>query len=194
MKDKHKDLYIRESGLWINPMYPHLGASPDGIVSCICCGVGVIEIKCPYCKRNDTLCDTSDSKGFCVETLVDGTCQLSRNHSYYYQVQTQIFVCDEQFADFVVWSQKDIHIERVYRNEDFWATITTQAHCLFQSAILPELVAKYYSRRGPEIESSSHPVVSSAASKNPDDEVWCLCREKEHGTVEWLPVITLNAV
>ena len=69
----------------------------------------------------------------------------------------------------------------IYRNEDFWATITTQAHCLFQHAILPELVAKYYSRRGPEIESSSHPVVSSAASKNPDDEVWCSCREKEHG-------------
>lgn len=25
-----------------------MGASPDGIVNCVCCGKGVLEIKCPY--------------------------------------------------------------------------------------------------------------------------------------------------
>ena len=27
---------------------PRLGASPDGVVQCECCGNGVLEIKCPY--------------------------------------------------------------------------------------------------------------------------------------------------
>ena len=32
----------------INPNYPYLGASPDGLVICTCCGGGLLEIKCPY--------------------------------------------------------------------------------------------------------------------------------------------------
>jgi len=31
----------------VNPSYPHLGATPDRIINCDCCGDGVIEIKCP---------------------------------------------------------------------------------------------------------------------------------------------------
>ena len=26
----------------LHPSYPHMGASPDGIVNCICCGKGVL--------------------------------------------------------------------------------------------------------------------------------------------------------
>ena len=35
----------------INPQYPHLGASPDGVTMCDCCGMGVLELKCPYSAR-----------------------------------------------------------------------------------------------------------------------------------------------
>ena len=31
-----------------------MGASPDGVVQCTCCGTGVIETKCPYlCKEKE---------------------------------------------------------------------------------------------------------------------------------------------
>lgn len=36
------------SGLTINPDYPHLAAFPDGLLSCICCGAGLLKIKFPY--------------------------------------------------------------------------------------------------------------------------------------------------
>lgn len=36
---------VQLSGLVINPEYPLLGASPDGVVSCDCCGIGLVEIK-----------------------------------------------------------------------------------------------------------------------------------------------------
>ena len=29
-------------------MYSHMGASPDGTVNCVCCGNGVLEVKCPF--------------------------------------------------------------------------------------------------------------------------------------------------
>jgi len=43
-------------------MYPFEGASPDGMVTCICCGTGVIEIKCPYSCRNKSLKEVSEEK------------------------------------------------------------------------------------------------------------------------------------
>jgi len=54
MKNNHESFEISDAGLYINPIAPHLGASPDGMVSCSCCGPGSLEIKCPYSVRETT--------------------------------------------------------------------------------------------------------------------------------------------
>ena len=41
----HNNFKIEESGLFLSTDYPFIGASPDGLVSCDCCGDGVCEIK-----------------------------------------------------------------------------------------------------------------------------------------------------
>ena len=48
----HENFKICDSGLVLDPDIPHLGASPDGLVSCDCCGEGCLEIKCPLCKKD----------------------------------------------------------------------------------------------------------------------------------------------
>ena len=48
METTHKSFTISVSGLVLDPMYPFMGVSPDGLVNCSCCGSGVVEIKCPY--------------------------------------------------------------------------------------------------------------------------------------------------
>jgi len=50
--DDHCFFKLEETGLHINPKHPHLGASPDGMVFCFCCGESLLEIKCPYSKRD----------------------------------------------------------------------------------------------------------------------------------------------
>ena len=35
--------------------------TPDSLISCDCCGEGCVEVKCPYCKRNDTVDKASNS-------------------------------------------------------------------------------------------------------------------------------------
>ena len=51
MSDSHVNLQVHDCGLMISPSLSHLGASPYGIVTCNCCGKGVIEVKCSYqCK------------------------------------------------------------------------------------------------------------------------------------------------
>lgn len=40
------------TGLIINTNYPHLGANPDGMTQCKCCGSGLVEIKCSFPAEN----------------------------------------------------------------------------------------------------------------------------------------------
>jgi hypothetical protein len=46
-----KPVSIKCVGLVISPQWPYLGASLDGLVECRKCGVGALEIKCPYKYR-----------------------------------------------------------------------------------------------------------------------------------------------
>jgi hypothetical protein len=57
MTECHENFHLQACGFIINPEFPHIGASPDGKVSCDCCGVGFVEIKCPYCARDSPLSD-----------------------------------------------------------------------------------------------------------------------------------------
>ena len=43
---------IYSTGLHINAKYPHLGASPDGIIVCDCHGKGLLKIKHSHKYRN----------------------------------------------------------------------------------------------------------------------------------------------
>ena len=46
-------------------------------------------------------------------TNVDGNLVLKRTHTYYYQVQTQMYVCGVQAADFVIWFPDGLFVETV---------------------------------------------------------------------------------
>lgn len=52
MAKKHVNLKLLNVGLIVNNAFPHVGASPDAIVECDCCGNGTVEVKCPYSLRN----------------------------------------------------------------------------------------------------------------------------------------------
>ena len=46
-KKTHTYLRVVKAGVFVDPERPFIGASPDGLVECECCGKGVIEVKCP---------------------------------------------------------------------------------------------------------------------------------------------------
>ena len=41
----HQDFKLSDCGFFISSVHPFIGASPDGLVNCLCCGEGVCEIK-----------------------------------------------------------------------------------------------------------------------------------------------------
>ena len=86
----HSHLKVTQTGLHLHSSYPFVGASPDGIVECSCCGLGLLEIKCPYSKRDvdvSRLCDPN----FYLKATASGL-KLDEKHEYYIQVQGQLFV------------------------------------------------------------------------------------------------------
>lgn len=54
---------VADGGLVINSQWalsidsqrPFVAATQDGIVNCTCCGKGILEIKCPYSHRDESL-------------------------------------------------------------------------------------------------------------------------------------------
>ena len=89
----HQDFASRECGLFVWKSHPYMGASPDAMVSCSCCGDGCIEIKCPHCLTKKSVDAAVESQSsFCLEKDNQGNFTLKRDHQYYYQVLSQVTI------------------------------------------------------------------------------------------------------
>ncbi|XP_049923486.1 uncharacterized protein LOC126404346 [Epinephelus moara] len=134
-KKKHQNIKVSLCGFVIRHDEPHLGTSPDGKVECECCGEGVVEIKCPY-KYRKGLQDATVSEDFCL----DQTFHLKKTRPYYHQVQLHMFVCNVQYCDFVVWTTRELVVNRIPRDEQLLQKALPKAKLCYISCILPELL------------------------------------------------------
>ena len=112
---------MSKCGILISTDYPFLEASPDGIVECLSCGIGIREVKvrdrialqlqgysvqaiiinykeiifhvlqCPFCHKDDSIERSVSDRRFCLEDS-EGKHQLRRDIAYYYQVHNMIIV------------------------------------------------------------------------------------------------------
>jgi len=141
---EHSNFEISDCGLFINPHYPTLGASPDGIISCDCHGIGTLEIKCPYCSRDCTPETAVEcSKITFLECDADGDgFVLKKDSAYYYQVQAQLNICELQYGDFVVWTPHGINVERLFPDQKFFAAKAQEVENFYKQAVMPELLGK----------------------------------------------------
>lgn len=178
LDSSHQQFLINECGLFLHLDYPFIGATPEGLVSCDCCGEGICEIKCPYSCHDECIEESVDKRTSCLEKYAKGNFLLKRNHAYYYQVQCQLFCTNRTYCDFVLWSSKDIHVERIYPDENIWHDSVEKAQHFFLSAVLPEMIGKWFSRPPPVSPLSlTSPDPSSSEPHSPVttpvDEQYC---------------------
>ena len=93
---------VEQAGLHINPRWPYLGASPDGLLDD---GESIVEVKCPFSSRAQPI--TTVTVPF-LEMGEDGELKLKENHIYYAQVQGQMLVTDRIFCKFIVYTTKQL--------------------------------------------------------------------------------------
>ena len=154
MREYHSSFSVMTTGLHVSPKYPHLGASPDGLTSCSCCGEGLLEVKCPYSIRH-----TTPSSARYMEAT-----KLSRKHDYYYQVQGQLGILERSFCDFVSWTPKGMNIERI-KYECLFEDMCTKLTWFFVIVILPKILTG--------VQEHTH--ISE------ETEIYCYCRKGEFG-------------
>lgn len=158
LRSAYKDVVVEETGLWLLIDQPEIGCSPDGIVSYtdsndeIHCGL--LEIKCPYILRNVKSLDTNVIKQtlskkqmsrFCCYINDQNKLKLKQSHGYYYQTQLQMHVLKYDWCDFVLWTKRGIHIERISKDETFISTLISKLLYFHHNVLIPE----YFEQRVP---------------------------------------------
>ena len=66
----------KQNGLKITPA--GLTFSPDSILECVCCGKGVLEVKCPYHLKDCCLDEVETLSNFCLTKNCEVTLVLKQ--------------------------------------------------------------------------------------------------------------------
>ncbi|XP_035230674.1 uncharacterized protein LOC118202607 [Stegodyphus dumicola] len=122
-KEKHMGKNIRRCGLFIDPKYPFLCTSPDGLID----EDGLLEIKCPYTwPDSQQTCQT-----FSASLIL---------HKYYFQIQGQLAITERNWCDLYIWCREDAITLRIPEDKTFWISLVPKLEKFYVNCILPELV------------------------------------------------------
>ena len=138
MEVNHQNFCVRAAGLLISSAHPFIAAFPDGLVSCSCCGEGLLEIS----VHTNTKIPTQQ-----VFPILHSELKLQETHNYYYQVQGQMAIWKKQYCDFVCWTTKGIFVQHVEANEQCFEQILPKI--FFYTYFVPELLTR---KLDPELE------------------------------------------
>ncbi|PFX28023.1 hypothetical protein AWC38_SpisGene7279 [Stylophora pistillata] len=120
-----KNFAVFDAGISVNPSLPYLGASPDGKIydplldNCY----GLLEIKCPFAKRSDTLEQATSDPSLYLEKKHNNY-YLKKDHScgYYAQVQGQMALTGLEWRDFCVYlsDSNEMCMDRIRFDSFYW--------------------------------------------------------------------------
>lgn len=106
-----------EAGLFVHPNFPFLGATPDALAL----PNSVVEVKCPYNARDQ--CIVPGPSFPSLQTSSNGEYHLKTNHKWYAQVQGQMACARKAHCYFVIYTFRDLYVEKISFNKDFFDTV-----------------------------------------------------------------------
>lgn len=92
------------------------------------------------------------------------------------QVQAQLLCTGLKYCDFIVYTNEDLHVERIGVDLNFIDDKLPKARHFFLNSILPELLGRWFSRPSTDVPSTSR-----SMNQNADENRYCYCQEGEHG-------------
>jgi hypothetical protein len=122
-------------GIFVSHSHPHLCATPDRLIK----PDGILEVKCPFASRDQAISPATVP----YLELKNDHLELKKTHSYYYQVQGQIFCCNAKYVDFVVYTSVDIKIIRITRDDIFIQDMLEKLNNFFNTYFRDELIEKF---------------------------------------------------
>ena len=98
---------------------------------------GIGEVKCPFSKKDFTIEEASEDKQFFLQNT-NGKIQLKKTHNYFYQIQACMASLNVSLCDFVVFTNVDLFIERVYFDKEFWQKTVPELSSFYTDYMLQE--------------------------------------------------------
>ena len=131
------DCKIEKSGFFIDEIQPWLGASPDGLIG----EDKLVEIKCPSSAYDHTP-EEAVELGLLKFCHFDNhrKIKLKPQHSYMYQVQGQLHICDRKMCFFVIWTPKGMSVEQIYRDRSYWDRMSPKLEEFYKESLLPAII------------------------------------------------------
>ena len=146
-RNGHPGLKVKKCGLFVSIDNMWLAASPDGLVHDPQYGEGLLEMKNPHSARDKSLAESCTQPTFCLKEK-DNTFTLKVKHDYHFQIQCQLYCANRNWCDFVLKTNMDIHVERIYRDEKWWNEQLKTLRKFYFTALLPELASPRHNRGG----------------------------------------------
>ena len=112
--------------------------------------------------------------------------KLKQTHDHYYQVQTQIFVCNADYGDYVVWCENNIVFERLTPDADLWSTILEKCEYFFIRAVMPELVGHYFSKPPLAPLALANVDVDATQAPSHNAELYCICKTPYNNSMSYI--------
>ena len=136
-------LTTSKCGFIIHPTMGWFGASPDARVRDPHSDFpdGIVEFKCPYAKREMTPCEAcQDPNFYCI---YDNGLHLKHSHTYYHQVQFQLFVGIDQYdwCDFCVYAPKGTEVERIWLDSEWCEKSIVELDSYYDAHVIPEILS-----------------------------------------------------
>ena len=109
-----------------------------------------------------------------------------------------MYVCKVDYCDYVIWTQKGLHVERLVPDNDLIESIITKSKAFFQYAVLPELLGSYFSRPNPHAVNRAipnpitlPPKVEEIPDENnnsppPSAKLYCFCQTPYDDTKSYI--------
>ncbi|XP_070182354.1 uncharacterized protein [Littorina saxatilis] len=132
----HTNCIFKDCGLFLSVNHPFLGASPDLLVSCSCCGHFVVEIKCPISVADCV--PTADNIPYVH--LNQGNMRLKERHVYFGQIQGQIALTSAEFAMLFVYSVHGHIFVKVNKDTNFWTDMCEKLTWFWTRFVGPKLL------------------------------------------------------
>ncbi|KAH9376339.1 hypothetical protein HPB48_018508 [Haemaphysalis longicornis] len=142
LQGHHNNARIEPCGLMINPKYPLLGCSPDGVFQCDCHEPALVEIKCLYslrdCNPQELLAEGERLKGFCLAA----TGGLKESHAYYYQVQAQLHlnIFNITRCYFYVHVDQGGRMLVIEKDDDFMLDNSSNVQMFLRDIVMPRII------------------------------------------------------
>ena len=139
----NRPVKIREAGIIIQSQLFWLGACPDGVIfDKKVQEIGLLEIKCPYNKRNLSIESIVNDKTFYIALNKDKKPYLKKEHhfGYYTQIQVAMELAGLKWCHFVVYVYSGMIIVKVDFDRGYFKSVIDKMNDYYKDYYINELL------------------------------------------------------